>query len=98
MGSYISRATCGRIMAITRRVYGLGKPLGTEQIPKDVPFRASRRHQFCSTDIRYIDHPLPDVGNVYSVTIMDNDSRALLWRHKHPSGLAHFPLGALQSC
>lgn len=79
MGIYISRATCGRIMAINRRVYGLGKPDGIGQTPKNMPFRASRRHQFWSTDIRYIDHSLPDVGNVYSVTIMDNYSRAILW-------------------
>ncbi len=79
MEIYISRATCGRIMAINRRVYGLKKPDGSQQAPKNMPFRASRRHQYWSTDIRYIDHSLPDVGNVYSITIMDNYSRAILW-------------------
>lgn len=78
-GIRISRATCGRIMAINRRVYGLKKPDGTEAAPKNMPFRAARRHQFWSTDIRYMDHRLPDVGNVYSITIMDNYSRAILW-------------------
>ena len=79
MGIHLSRATCGRIMAINRRVYGLKKPDGTEQAPKNMPFRASRRHQYWSTDIRYVDHRIPDVGNVYSITIMDNHSRAILW-------------------
>ena len=79
MGIYISRATAGRIMAINRKVYGLKKPDATEAAPKNMPFRASRRHQFWSTDIRYVDHSLPDVGNVYSITIMDNYSRAILW-------------------
>lgn len=79
MGVYISRATAGRIMAINRRVYGLKKSDGNEQAPKSMPFRASRRHQYWSTDIRYIDHSLPGVGNVYSLTIMDNYSRAILW-------------------
>lgn len=79
LGIYISRATCGRIMAINRRVYGLKKPDGTETTPKNMPFRASRRHQYWSTDIRYIEHSIPDTGQVYSITIMDNYSRAILW-------------------
>lgn len=79
MDIYISRATAGRIMAVNRRVYGLKKPDGTEAAPKNMPFRASRRHQFWSTDIRYIEHGLPGVGNVYSITVMDNYSRAILW-------------------
>jgi len=79
MGIHISRATCGRIMAINRRVYGLKKSDGSEQAPKNMPFRAVRRHQYWSTDIRYVDHSLPEIGNVYSITIMDNHSRAILW-------------------
>lgn len=93
MGIHLSRATCGRIMAINRRVYGLKKPDGTEQVPKEMPFRASRCHQYWSTDIRYIDHGLQGVGNVYSICIMDNYSRVVLWgdigtRQDLPSFLA----------
>jgi transposase InsO family protein len=66
-------------MAVNRRVYGLKKPDGTEQAPKNMPFRAQRRHQYWSTDIRYIDHGLPQTGNVYSICIMENYSRAILW-------------------
>jgi transposase InsO family protein len=79
LGIHISRATCGRIMAINRRVYGLRKPDGSGNAPKQMPFRAVRRRQYWSTDVRYIDHGLPDTGNVYSITIMDNYSRAILW-------------------
>jgi transposase len=79
MGIYLSRATCGRVMAINRRVYGLKKSDGSTTAPKNMPFRASRRHQYWSTDIRYIEHGLPDTGQVYSIIIMDNYSRAILW-------------------
>jgi len=80
MGIGISRATCGRIMAINRRVYGLQKPKGpSSKQPKQMPFRAQRRHQYWSTDIRYINHRLPATGNVYSISIMENYSRAILW-------------------
>ena len=93
MGIHLSRATCGRIMAINRRVYGLKKPDGTERASKRMPFRARRRHQYWSADIRYVDHSLPDVGQVYSICIMENYSRAILWgalttRQDLPSFLA----------
>ena len=79
MDIYISRATCGRIMAINRWVYGLKKPDGNAKAPKELPFQAQRRHQCWSTDIRYIAHSLPVTGNVYSISIMENYSRAILW-------------------
>jgi putative transposase len=95
LGVYISCATCGRIMAINRRVHGLKKPDGSANVSKEMPFRAVRRHQYWSTDIRYIDHRLPDTGNVYSICIMDNYSRANLWgdistRQDLPSFLSVF--------
>lgn len=42
-----------------------------------MPFKAVRRHQYWSADIRYLDHGLGDC-KVYSVTILDNYSRAVL--------------------
>lgn len=78
MGIYVSRATCGRVMAINRRVYDLKKPDGSAKALKEMPFRATRRHQYWSTDIRYIDHNIQGVGQVYSICIMDNYSRAIL--------------------
>ena len=45
--------------------------------PKPMPFKAARRHQYWSADIRYLDHGLGDF-KVYSVTILDNYSRAVV--------------------
>jgi len=36
------------------------------------------RHEIWSVDVRYVDHQLPDTGNVYSVTILENHSRCIL--------------------
>ncbi len=44
-----------------------------------MPFRASRRHEFWSADIRYIEeHLLPDPRPVYVITIFENFSRSIL--------------------
>src|SRR6266849_4797425 len=78
-GIEVSPATCGRIMAPNRQLYGLEK-LKREGRPKlDMPFKAVRRHQFWSADVRYIeDHLLPDPKPVYVITIFENFSRMVL--------------------
>ena len=44
-----------------------------------MPFKAVRRHQYWSCDIRYIeDHLLPDPRPVYVITIFENFSRSIL--------------------
>ena len=45
-----------------------------------MPFKASRRHQFWSIDVRYIEeHQLPDQdGSFYVISILENFSRAIL--------------------
>jgi hypothetical protein len=43
-----------------------------------MPFASKRRHEFWTSDIRYIDHALPSEGNVYVVSILENHSRAIL--------------------
>jgi transposase len=75
LGIFLSPRTCGRILTLNRKLYGLPKPEPFPREPKPMPFQAVRRHQYWSTDIRYLDHGL---GNfkVYSVTILDNYSRA----------------------
>jgi putative transposase len=80
MGIHLSRATCGRIMAENRRVYGLEKPRGAkEAVPKKMPFASGRRHEYWSADIRYIDAPnLYPGGQVYAITVLKNHSRAIL--------------------
>ena len=79
MGFDLSRATCGRILAQIRQVYGYEKPQGGGGARKAMPFAASERHEVWSADVRHLDMVDEDlVGKAYSVTIMDNYSRAIL--------------------
>jgi hypothetical protein len=77
MGVGLSRATCGRIMAVNRRLYGLQKPTGVGAgTSKVMPFASSRRYQYWTADVRYLDHRLG--GNVYVISVLENHSRAIL--------------------
>jgi putative transposase len=80
MGFDLSRATCGRILAQVREVYGYEKPAGGGGSARAMPFAASGRHEVWSADVRHLD--MVDAGLVggkaYSVTVMDNYSRAIL--------------------
>jgi putative transposase len=78
-GIEVSPATCGRIMAANRQLYGLKKPKREGRAALPMPFRASRRHEYWSADIRYIEeHLLPDPKPVYVITIFENFSRSVL--------------------
>lgn len=80
IGIHLSRATCGRIMAENRKVYGLEKPRGGAQAaPRQMPFASERLHEYWSADIRYIDTPrLSPGGQIYVISILENHSRAIL--------------------
>ena len=80
IGIEVSPATCGRIMAANRQLYGIEKKPPRAPRPKlEMPFKASRRHQFWSADVRYIEeHLLPDPRPVYVITIFENFSRMVL--------------------
>ena len=79
MGIEVSPATCGRIMAANRQLYGLEKPKSQPRAKLDMPFKAVRRHEYWSADVRYIeDHQLPDPKPVYVITIFENFSRMVL--------------------
>jgi len=79
MGIEVSPATCGRIMAANRQLYGLEKPQRQPRTKLEMPFRASHRHEFWSADIRYIEeHLLPDPRPVYVITVFENFSRSIL--------------------
>jgi hypothetical protein len=80
MGIKISPRTCGRVMAKHRALYGWEKPKSQDKPKKERPFKASRRHEFWSIDVRYIEHhQLPGVvGPVYVMSILENFSRMLL--------------------
>jgi putative transposase len=81
LGIHLSARTCGRLLALNRKLYGLPGPstMTTPRPPREkkaMPFAAQRRHQYWTTDIRYIDHPT--LGRAYVISILENFSRALL--------------------
>lgn len=81
LGIKLSRATCGRLLALNRSLYGLPQPHGgAPRQRKEMPFKANFRHEYWSVDVRYIEeHLLPDVtGPVYLISILENYSRAVL--------------------
>jgi putative transposase len=78
LGIHLSPRTCGRILALNRRIYGYEKPESGSKEKKEMPFASKRRHEFWTSDIRYIDHALPSKGNVYAISILENHSRAIL--------------------
>jgi len=79
MGIQLSRATCGRLLALNRDLYHLQMPSHKERYKAAMPFKAERRHQLWSVDIRYVDmHRLKGEGNIYCISILENFSRAIL--------------------
>ncbi len=79
MGIEVSPATCGRILAANRQLYGLEKPKRQPRAKLEMPLKAVRRHQFWSCDVRYIEeHLLPDPKPVYVITVFENFSRMVL--------------------
>ena len=80
IGIQVSPATCGRIMAANRQLYGIEKKPPHAPRPKlELPFEASRRHEYWSCDVRYIEeHLLPDPRPVYVITIFENFARMIL--------------------
>ncbi|HVB26179.1 MAG TPA: helix-turn-helix domain-containing protein [Ktedonobacteraceae bacterium] len=79
MGIEVSPATCARIMAANRQLYGLDSPRRQPRTRLEMPFKAVRRHEYRSCDVRYIeDHLLPDPKPVYVITVFENFSRMVL--------------------
>jgi putative transposase len=80
-GFDLSRATCGRILAQVREIYGYDKPKSGGGTKKEMPFASNRHHEFWTADVRYLDmlgEELLAGGMVYAVTILENYSRAVL--------------------
>jgi putative transposase len=79
MGIEVSPATCARIMAANRKLYGIEKPPRAPRPKLEMPFKAVRRHQYWSCDVRYIEeHLLEDPRPVYVITVFENFSRMVL--------------------
>jgi putative transposase len=77
-GIHLSPRTCGRILARNRKLYGLRGPDAKPREPKAMPFKAAYRHQYWTTDIRYIDVHQLGGGNIYCISILENYSRAIM--------------------
>ena len=78
LGIQLSPRTCGRILALNRRLYGIPGPSHEPKEPKHMPFAAQRRHQYWTVDLRYIDVHQLGGGNIYCISILENYSRAIL--------------------
>ncbi len=77
LGINLSPRTCGRILERNRKLYGLPKPQKGRKEPKPMPFAATRRHEYWTVDLRYVDNE--HFGRqVYCISILDNYSRAIL--------------------
>ena len=74
-GIEVSPATCGRIMAANRQLYGLEKPKREPRAKLEMPFKAVRRHQYWSAGaIRFTETSETRSGMVSKEvkTILDN--------------------------
>ena len=43
-----------------------------------MPFAASFRHKYWTSDVRYVSHSIPETGQAYVVAVLENYSRAVL--------------------
>jgi len=78
IGIKLSPRTCSRILALNRNLYGMKGPQKEPHEPKTMPFKATKRHEYWTVDVRYIEDHLLGPDPVYSITIMDNFSRAII--------------------
>ena len=78
MGIRLSPRTVGRILAANRETEGLAKPSRGRKEKREMPFEASFRHEYWTSDVRYIEHSIPETGQAYVVAILENYSRAIL--------------------
>jgi len=78
LGIKLSPRTCGRILALNRVLYGFHKPQEASHEPKSMPFQPSRRHQYWTVDVRYLDMHELGGGMIYVISILENFSRAIL--------------------
>ena len=78
LGIRVSLRTCGRLLALNRQLYGLPKPDRSPLEKRAMPFAASKRHEYWSVDIRYLDTPNYGGGQVYCISVLENYSGAVL--------------------
>jgi len=80
IGIHLSQATCGRLLALNRKLYGLPPAKGgTPRVRKEMPFKAHFRFEYWSVDVRYIEnHDLGFPEPIYMISILENYTRAIL--------------------
>src|SRR5512135_235080 len=78
IGIRLSPRTCSRILQLNRNLYGMKGPQKELHEPKTMPFKATKRHEYWTVDVRYIEDHLLGPDPIYSITIMDNFSRAVI--------------------
>ncbi len=78
IGITLSPRTCGRILALNRSLYKLPGPTAEPHETRPMPFQASRRHQYWTVDVRYLDMHQLGGGMIYVISILENFSRAVL--------------------
>src|SRR5215216_6781436 len=69
MGIRLSPRTVGRILKANREAEGLARPSRGRKEKRGMPFEASYRHQFWTSDVRYIAHSIPETEQAYVVAI-----------------------------
>jgi len=77
-GAEVSVRTVGRVMAVHRELYGISKPKRSPKEKAQMPFRAKRRHEIWTADVRYVPHAIPGVGNAYVIAVLENYGRCVL--------------------
>jgi transposase len=80
IGIHLSQATCGRLLALNRKLCGLPPAKGgTPRVRKEMPFKAHFRFEYWSVDVRYIEnHNLGFPEPIYMISILENYTRAIL--------------------
>ncbi len=80
IGIHLSQATCGRLLTLNRQLYGLPQPTGgAPRERKEMPFKATFRHEYWSVDVKYIEeHNLGFPEPIYLISVLENYSRACL--------------------
>ena len=80
IGIHLSQATCGRLLTLNRQLYGLPHPAGgAPRARREMPFKATFRHEYWSVDVRYIEeHNLGFPEPIYLISVLENYSRACL--------------------
>lgn len=79
MGISLSPRTVGRILAANREAEGLEKPSRGRKQKREMPFEASFRHEYWTSDVRYLEHSIPGPGRPTSWRSW-RTTRAPSWR------------------